>query len=314
MSAPDSAPAVAKLAPSSGKPLLGIGIPAYKRESLLGLLLDSIQAAWPIVVSDNGGNLSAGFKARYPHVRFLVGPEVTVLANWNRAASALETEWIVMPGDDDLYYPESFAVIERTLRANPEADIVFFGHHIINELDAVTATWKLDSEVLAAPAGFDRIRLGTPARPPSIVFRSSLFERLGGFSEAFTVTAGDNHFYQRASLVGNVLFCPEVVSGYRVWSAGSTLSTIATSAWMKEIDLWCLGIQEFAQQRTAYKYDGVLHDEIYAANLRSGIQALKQRGQYLGAWRHLFANRFPYRASLKSQVKLLAHLILPRLK
>ena len=296
------------------RPLLGIAIPAYKREGLLGRLLDSIEADFPVVVSDNGGHLSDEFKARFPAVLFLVGPEVPVLKNWNRAACALDTEWIVMPGDDDIYYPDSFAVMVERLRSNPMADIVYFGHHIIDEQDAVTSSWQPATLLLHAPAGFEYIRLGSPARPPSIVFRSAMYQRLGGFNETFTVTAGDNHFYQRASLVGNTLFASDIVSGYRIWNAGSTMSTIASSAWMREIDLWCRNVQDFANQDSSYRYSDALRDEIYIANLRAGIGALKSRGQYLGAWRHLFASRYPCRASLFSQAKLLAHLILPWLK
>lgn len=296
------------------RPFLGVAIPAYKREGLLGRLLDSIHAVLPIVVSDNGGHLSDAFKVRYPEVRFLVGPEVTVLKNWNRAASALDTEWIVMPGDDDLYYPDSFAIMAERLRAHPMADIAYFGHHIINEQDTVTSSWQPAAALLTAPAGFEQIRLGAPARPPSIAFRSALFQRLGGFNETFAVTAGDNHFYQRASLIGHTLFAPDIVSGYRVWNAGSTMSTIATSAWMREIDFWCRNVQEFAEHQSSYHYKDSLRDEIYTANLRAGIGALKSRGQHLGAWRHLLANRYPYRASPLSQAKLLAHLLLPRRK
>jgi 23S rRNA (adenine2503-C2)-methyltransferase len=54
-----------------------------------------------------------------------------------------------------------------------------------------------------------------------------------------------------------------------------------------------------------------LRDEIYTANLRAGIGALKTRGNYRGAWHHLLASRYPYRASLLSQAKLLIHLLLP---
>lgn len=294
--------------------LLGIAIPAYKRTDLLDRLLRSIQTAYPVTVSDNGGNLPADFKLKHPEVHFLTGPEVPVLRNWNRVASSQTSEWVIMPGDDDLYYPSSFPTIERTLQANPEADIVFFGHHIVDEHDQVRETWQPEPGLLPAPQGFERIRLGAPARPPSIVFRKRLFDRLGGFSEQFTVTAGDNHFYQRASLIGNVLFCPEVVSGYRVWTAGSTRQTIATPEWLREIDLWCEGVRDFASAHTGYRYTDALRDEIYIANLRAGIGALKSRGHYFGAWRHLLANRYPCRASPVSQAKLLAHLLLPRRK
>lgn len=95
------------------KKKLAIAIPAYKREDTLGRLLDSIDHAAPVVVSDNGSHLSDGFKSNYATVHFLSGSEVPLLENWNRAASSLDSDWIVMPGDDDLYYPDSFSKIER---------------------------------------------------------------------------------------------------------------------------------------------------------------------------------------------------------
>lgn len=293
-------------------PLLGIAIPAFKREDLLGRLLESIRADCPIVVSDNGGNLSHDFKERHSSVRFLVGPEVPVLENWNRAASALSTQWIIMPGDDDLYFQDSFEIIEKALRKCVEADIVFFGHHIIDEFDRIKTTWQPLSSQITAPCGFDEVRRGTPARPPGIAFKAALFHRLGGFSEEFKITAGDNDFYQRATLIGNVAFVDQVVTGYRVWESGSTKQTIATQDWLREIDQWCCRVRRFAAEQSAGShYPRSLQDEIYLANLRSGIGVLKERGGYWAAWRHFFSSRYPFRASLLAQLKLFAHLLLP---
>lgn len=293
------------------KPLLGIAIPTYKREMMLGRLLRSIQGDYPVVVSDNGGYLSEVFKERFPQVRFLAGDEVAVLENWNRAANALDTEWIVMPGDDDLYYSDSFAVIVEQLRDLSDADIVFFGHHIIDEYDLIKTTWKPASRRLVAPCGFYEVRHGTPARPPGIVFKAAMFRRLGGFSEVFRVTAGDNDFYQRATLIGNVAFVDQVVTGYRVWTSGSTQQTIATQDWLQEIDLWCVRVRRFAIEQAGYAYPRSLQDDIYLANLRAGIRALKERGSYWAAWRHFFCSRYPFRASILGQLKLFAHLLLP---
>ena len=292
-------------------PLLGISIPAFKRINMLGRLLQSIHTDSPIIVSDNGCHLPADFKDMYSSVQFLGGLEVPVLRNWNRAAVSQTTEWIIMPGDDDLYYPKSFEIIESTLAANPLADIVFFGHHIIDEHDQVMETWRPDPTFLRAPYGFEAIKLGVLARPCSIAFRRSVYQRLGGFNECFSVTAGDNDFYQRASLVGNLLCVPEIVSGYRVWNTGSTRLTIATSEWLEEIDLWCNSIKQFSSLNSDYLYPKSLQDEIYMANLRAGIGLLKERGEYVAAWRHAFSNRYPYKASLKSHAKLLAHLLVP---
>ena len=292
--------------------LLGIAIPSYKRPEMLARLLDSIDAVVPIAVSDNGGNLGAAFTGRYPHVRFVRQEEVVpVTHNWNCAAQAIDATWIVMPGDDDLYYPGSIARIEQAIRANPDADIIFFGHHIIDENDQVTDTWQPAGEVLAAPTGFHRVRLGVPARPPGIVFKRAAFERLGGFCETFKVTASDNDFYQRVALSGAAVFVEDVACGYRVWSSGSTAQTIASKAWLDEIDFWCRRVQDFARQHSTYAYSNALRDEIYLANLRSGVRALKSRGGHLAAWRHVAAARYPFRARPVSQLKLLAQLVLP---
>ncbi len=298
----------------NSKALLGIAIPAYKRIELLGRLLNSINADCPIIVSDNGGHLPQSFKEQYASVCFLVGHEVPVLENWNRAASALDTEWIITPGDDDLYYPDSFLLIENALRSAPTADIVFFGHHIIDENDEIKSTWIPTPVHLNAPQGFERIKRGTRARPPGIAFKAKLYRKLGGFSEEFVVTAGDNDFYQRAVLIGESVFVSEPVAGYRVWDFGSTKQTVATKEWMQEVDLWCSRVRLFAKEQADYHYPASLQDTIYLDNLRAGIQTLKEQGLYFAAWRHVIASRYPFRSNPIAQLKLLAHLLLPHIK
>jgi glycosyltransferase involved in cell wall biosynthesis len=293
-------------------PLLTIAIPTYKREALLGRLLDSIRSDAPVIVSDNGGYLSETFKRRHFTVQFISDREVPVAENWNRVASAAASRWILMPGDDDLYYPESFTVIERILREHTSADIVFFGHHVINEIDQIKSTWSPESCHLSAPQGFELVKFGTPARPPGIAFKAELFRRLGGFCTDFRVTATDNHFYQRAVLVGESVFVGDVVTGYRVWESGSTKQSIATQDWMREIDLWCNLVRRFAVEQVGYQYPLSLQDDIYLANLRAGIRVLKERGGYWAAWRHFFRSRYPFRASALGQLKLFVHLLLTR--
>lgn len=278
---------------------------------MLERLLSSLNTNFPVVVSDNGGWLPADFKGRHSSVLFIEDCEVPVMKNWNRAAAAHSSEWIVMPGDDDLYYSESFSLMERVIHRNPTADIIFFGHHIINERDEIIDTWQPSPAFMRPPEGFISVKRGIPARPPSILFKSSIYKRLGGFSEVFKITAGDNDFYQRACLVGNTVFANEVVSGYRVWSDGSTAQSIATKEWLKEVDLWCNRIREFAALNANYKYSAALGDEIYIENMRAGIRLLKRQHGYISAWKHFLGNRYPCHATPLSQVKLLAHLSLP---
>lgn len=299
---------------TSRRALLTLAIPAYKREALLGRLLATIPAHVPVIVSDNGGHLPDAFKRQHGHVRFIADHEVPVAENWNRVASAAAevSEWILMPGDDDLYYPSSFDVIERNLREHASADIAFFGHHIIDEQDRVQSTWSPAPGRFDAPHGFEPLRRGTPARPPGIAIRSDLYRRLGGFCPDFKVTAGDNHFYQRAALIGGAVFVADVVTGYRVWDAGSTRESIATPQWLNEIDLWCSRVRRFATEHTQYPYPASLHDDIYLDNLRAGIHALKERGRHGQAWRHFLAARYPLRSHPLNQARLLLSLLRPR--
>ena len=293
--------------------LIGIGIPTYNRPDMLARLLDSIDADWPIAVSDNGALLDESFKARYPAVNFVSQPELlTMWKNWNCAAQALDAEWILLPGDDDLYYPGAFDVIERAIRANPSADIVFFGHHIIDEHDCILDTWQPAGAALDAPAGFHHLRLGVPARPPGIAFRKAFFERLDGFSDEFKKTASDNDFYQRMTLLGKTVLVPDVVCGYRLWQSGGTLMLLAARVWLEDVDLWTRRMQLFAKLHTSYAYSDALRDEIYMANVIAGVDSLKRSGGgIVGAWRHATAIRYPFRARPLSHLRLLAHLLRP---
>ncbi len=297
---------------SACRKLLGVAIPAYKRETMLARLLDSIVEGIPVVVSDNGGHLSQKFKDRYPLVQFVVAEEVAALENWNRVVNAMEAEWIVMPGDDDIYYPDSFTKIISAIRCESDSDILFFGHNIIDEEDRIKTTWRPTSRRFTAPHGFDAVRNGTEARPPGIVFKADLFHRLDGFSTDFKVTAGDNHFYQRATLVGNVTCVDEVVAGYRVWEHGSTNMTIATNDWLREVDLWCSRVRIFAKEHGNYHYPRSLQDEIYLANLLVGIHVLKGQSGYWAPWRHFFSSRYPVRASIVHQLELFIYLLKPK--
>lgn len=290
---------------------LGIAIPTYKREELLGRLLNSIPDGPSIIVCDNGGHLSGSFKKKYTKVRFIVETEASSARNWNRAASALDTEWIVMPGDDDLYYKNSFCDVAEELQRYPTSMIALFGHYTIDYQDNIISKWQPSNSIAEAPFGFDKIKYGVEARPPSIFFRSELYKQLGGFNENFNVTAADCHFYQRASLIGATLYSNKIVSGYRVWDSSATNLMITSHDWMVDIDYWTRDIQKFAQKHTKYNYKDALRDEVFLRNMLSGIVAFKLRNRYTDAWRHLLEHRYPYRASLATQIKLLAHLMLP---
>lgn len=287
---------------------LSVCIPTYNRPVELGNLLDSIPADIPVYVSDNGGTLTDEFRQKYAHVAIPhTGSEtVPIFANWNRAARMSTAEWLLVPSDDDIYFPGAFDTIAAVIDGNPTADIVIFGHHIVGEHYEVLETWQPKAQAFRPPAGFELFKGGVQARMPSVAIRRTAMEQLGFFDEHFGLTAGDSDLVQRALLTCDAVFVPTVVSGYRVWQRGLTRLTLATPRWMAEIDHWGAKIEAMLRGIPMYASQARrVHDELYAANLLEGMRLLRRQNKFAEGRAHFRQCRFPRFARCKTRAKLL---------
>lgn len=294
-------------------PSIGVAVPTYQRPELLRLLLASIPADVRVAVSDNGNSLSTVFKQEHPKVVFKGTTSVVpMFTNWNNAVRAQHTDWICLPSDDDLYFPGAFETAQKWISANPTADMAIFGHHLIDGEGRIFETWNPPHSLAKAPAGFSIFKYGVLTRMPSVFFRRELFEKLGGFRESLKLTAADSDFVQRATLIGNTVYVPEVISGYRVWNGGLTANRIATSQWMDEIDQWCSSVAAFDAEHGCQMYSRHLRDEIYLQNLTVGVTVLREKADRMACLKHLAAQRFPTRARARSYLHLLRELLRPQ--
>jgi hypothetical protein len=290
----------------------GLAVPTFKRYDELQKLLTSIHVTVPVYISDNGSTLPESFQQQHSNaVVCKVFPPVLMFPNWNLAAKLVQAEWVAIPSDDDIYYQGSFSIIERCLDEYADMDMIVFGHNTVDADGRVINRWLPNLESCIAPSGFFRFKYGVDARMPSIFIKQALFKKLSGFDEGFKITAADSDFVQRAALIGNVQFVPEAVSGYRVWEGGTTHNTIASVEWMEEIDRWCNRISKFCEARNISIYSRSIQDEIYARNLLAGIVAVKISNGYVAAWRHVKNCRYPFRALVRTQLRLLYRLVKP---
>lgn len=294
---------------------IGIAVPTYNREDQLGTLLTAIPEDISIYVSDNGAYLSPEFKAKFPEVDFktVTGEAVRMFQNWNLAARMVREDWVVIPSDDDIYFDNSFEIIKKYTNIYSAADVVIFGHQTIDENYQKINEWKPRELVeCSAPKGFECFKFDVCARMPSIFFKRSFLEELGYFDEHFKITAADSDLVQRALIKGRSVFIPEVVSGYRVWMGGATHNTIASAEWMREIDYWGEKIQNVLQEIPEYSKEAALiRAELYARNLLAGVSVSKRSGGYVAAWGHMKKCKYPYRALLRTQLRLLSWLLRP---
>jgi hypothetical protein len=294
---------------------IGVAIPTYNREDQLCNLLEIIPKNIPIYVSDNGNCLSINFKEHFEAVTFrsISGAPVPPLENWNIAAKMVKEEWVVIPSDDDVYYKNSFKIIEKYLEEYSSADIVIFGHNVIDKNYKKIYEWKPKNiNYYDAPNGFNQFKYGVDARMPSIFFKTKFLEKLGFFDESFKMTAGDSDLVQRALINGISVFVPQVVSGYRVWTDGSTHKTIGTAEWMQEIDKWGKKIEEILLNIPQYHDEAsTIRAEIYARNLSAGITNNKKTKGWYAAWGHMNRCNYPYKALVRTQLRILVGLIRP---
>ena len=289
-----------------------LAIPTFKRNIELQKLLASVPEFVSLNISDNGSTLPESFQNQYPNAAISkVKPAVSMFPNWNLAANLVQTNWFAIPSDDDIYYPESFLIIESYLERYPDMDMIVFGHNTIDTDGNILNSWTPQLETCIAPSGFLKFQYGVDARMPSVFIKTALFKELGGFDEGFRITAADSDFVQRAALIGNVQFVPEVVSGYRVWEGGLTHLKIATTEWMQEIDRWCERINVFCKERKIEVYSPKTKDEIYARNLLAGIVSAKKSAGFLSAWQHANKCRYPYQALFRTQLRLWYWLMRP---
>jgi hypothetical protein len=289
-------------------PSIGVAIPTYRRDDQLHTLLQSLPARIPVYVSDNGCTVSGQLKATFPAVVFrcVNGDVVPMFANWNVAARMVSQDWVLVPSDDDIYFPDSFDCIEGALAAHEDCDVLVFGHHVVGERYEILSSWKPDVLAVSEPGeGFIRFADGVAARMPSIAFRRALLQHLDYFDENMKITAADSDLIQRALLVGRTAFVPAYVSGYRVWGGGATSRTIGTAQWMADVDYWGSKVERLLANEPRYADRARLfRDETYAQNLAAGLRVLGLGTDSAAVWRHFSNCRFPLRASPTTQLRL----------
>lgn len=231
-----------------GSQVLSVCVPVYRRSQYIRSLIDSIPSSLQVFVSDNGGLVEAQIMPVGDNVIFTTpsGAEVVgPFENWNASLISAKSDWVLMPGDDDEYFPGVFdEIIFPALEGASDAAMIVFGHEEMDEWGVGGRTWCPSVTTVEEPdQAFDKFKYGVDARMPSIAFRRSVLLLLGGFDESFTVTAGDSELIQRVAMNYKVMFVSEIVSRYRVWGGNDTSSYIKSHAWHIEIKHWVMKLK-----------------------------------------------------------------------
>jgi glycosyltransferase involved in cell wall biosynthesis len=297
---------------------IGIAIPTYNRNNFLVKLLDTIPVDIEISVSDNGNFVTDFIKQSYKHVNFISTNRIfPMYKNWNNAISNINSEWICLASDDDLFLNGAFDDLKYILDKNPTVEVVIFGNDNINEIGEVVSSWipNIINQV-SLTNGFDLCKYGVDAKMIGVFFKKSLYEKVGKFNEEYEVTASDSHFVQKITLAGNTLYVPKIISQYRVWGNNLTSQTIATKAWVDEVIYWQDKIGEELEKKRVSKYRRRNYkDEVIARNMVAGMSSILARKQGLMVLlRYLKQFRYPMYANFRTHLSIIKCLLVSLVK
>ena len=297
----------------SYKSKVGVAIPTYNRESYLRILLNSIPSNIDVVISDNGSYCTTEFKEEFGNRKF-IGSDlvVDVIKNWNNAVTNLDTEWICVASDDDIFFANAFDLFDKYSNQNPDAEVIIFGHTNIDEHGKAINSWKIDElKILEAPNGYNVFRFGVDARVIGVFFKKDLYNQIGKFDEAYKVTASDSDFIQLALLKGKSIIVPEISVGYRVWEKSMTGQLIATKQWIDEVIYWQSKIaKELKSQNFNEREIRRNTNEVIALNLKEALFSLRKQNKNLSTALK-FLQQFPYPkyATIRTQLSIIKCLL-----
>jgi glycosyltransferase involved in cell wall biosynthesis len=295
--------------------IIQVAIPTYNRDLYLDKLMSSIPSDIKISVSDNGSFVSSELKKKYANASFVSHSSViAIFDNWNCAAKNAFSLWLSIPSDDDVFFSNAFDKISQYILKYPDADILIFGHNIIDENDSLSPGWcPIEETVFDAPLGYEVFKYGVEARMPCIIFKTATLRELGYFDNNFELTASDSDLVQRALLSGKSVFIPEILGAYRIWKGNLTSQRVATKQWLEEIDYWQQKISKIYNEKykkTKMKIpSSQIMDEVYANNLLAGIANKKLTSGFREAFVFAKSVRFPWRAKLITQLRIIKTLL-----
>ena len=289
---------------------LSICIPTYKRLDYLKAFVEKIPEKYQVCISDNGNFIPDGFfRRRNIKIKHL-DEVVPMYANWNSAIDMVETEWFIMPGDDDIVKTDRLEQIERFIDLYSDCAYLAFAYDIVDEFGNITGGWKpMETLKFNKVDGFRYIQRSVPFRWPSIVINAKRSREVGNLDVGFEYTAGDSFYLQIMAIRYPIAVINENVGQYRVWSSGYTNTLIFSKGWFEKIDLWQQKLSTLLKKEKVTGIDlEKLHDQAMCDNLTCALHLNKNKNikERINLIRQI---GWPWRCDAISQLRLLKKIL-----
>jgi glycosyltransferase involved in cell wall biosynthesis len=219
-------------------PLFSVVIPAHNAEDTLAQTLDSVliqtYQRFEIIVVDDGSTdatVAVATAADGDHVRVVSQENRGVSAARNAGIQLARGRWVSFIDADDLWLPHYLARVNESLKADPEAGLVFTDAWVYDESakrirrQPMMARRRPTERPPAEPEAFFSMLLGGNFVYTSATASREVLDQVGGYDEALT-HAEDYDLWLRISAAGHrAVYAPGPLALYRVRGRKESLSS-----------------------------------------------------------------------------------------
>lgn len=204
-------------------PLVTLVTPTYNRAHFLADAIESVASQdYPHIehiVLDNGStDNTQDILRRYGDVirQERLPTNIGLVGAINRGLEMARGDILGFPSDDDPLLPGAISTMVGEFLAHPDVVAVY------PDWDVIDAEGRHVQHVETFEYAYvDMVRFHHTYPGPGALFRRSVFDRIGGFDEAFRVVC-DYDFWLRAGLLGPFRRCPHTLARYRQHSGTLT--------------------------------------------------------------------------------------------
>ena len=172
------------------KPLVDVGIPAYRRADFLAEAIESVLSQtltdWRLAIYDNGPGGGPIADAVQPYLddpritHIASGREISLAENWTAAIQG-SAPYVAVLNDDDRWHPRFLEARVAALEAHPECGFAFSGTTYVDPTGDTRGLSVLLYEEGVVPREILARRLirSNVTVPPTIVVRREAYEAVG---------------------------------------------------------------------------------------------------------------------------------------
>jgi len=184
---------------TADQPLISVVIPTYNHACYLGRalrsLLEQSYSRWEAIVVDNHSTddtdqvLSSFSDPRIRAVK--VNNNGVIAVSRNKGIDLARGEWIAFLDSDDWWLGDK---LQRCVAAvGPEVDLIHHTLTIVTDPQAMVTRGKIDCWQLRSPALIDLLLRGNALATSSVLVRTAVLKRTGGFDESREMVACEDY-------------------------------------------------------------------------------------------------------------------------